>query len=138
MTYYPTVIYSTLIFNLTFYKVASESGHGDQSAKAMGFQQQLRNPMVLKFAHLMWDILLCLSNCKQQTPAVEKSTTHTSAATDKILNNVSADIFGTETKAVHIQGGHNKSNISKNKECVQKMLLCCCLVRARSNSAGPV
>ena len=28
-----------------------------------------------------------------------------------------------QTKAVHIQGGHNKNNILNNKECVQKMLM---------------
>ena len=50
---------------------------------------------------------------------------------------------GIETKAVHIQGGRNKNNISKNKECLQKMLMLFCkgqfkLSRASSNSAGPV
>ena len=44
----------------------------------------------------------------------------------------------TETKAVHIQGGHNKNNISKNEECVQKMVMWRCFVRASLNSAGPV
>ena len=43
----------------------------------------------------------------------------------------------TETKAGHIQGGHNNNNISKNKGCVQKMLMWRCFERARSNSAEP-
>ena len=39
---------------------------------------------------------------------------------------------------MHIQGGHNKNNISKNKECVQKILMCRCFERVRSNSVGTV
>ena len=44
------------------FQVASKSGHGEQPAKAMGFLQQLKSPTLLKFAHLVWDVLLCL-NC---------------------------------------------------------------------------
>ena len=40
--------------------------------------------------------------------------------------------------AVHIQGGHNKNKISKNKECLQKMLMWRSFVRASSNSVRPV
>ena len=46
---------------------------------------------------------------------------------------------GTKTKTVHIQGRHNKNNISKNKERVQKMLMWRCFVRASlRNTSGPV